>query len=169
MEFTRQQLASQLRDGTGAFLGHRRTAAVLTLVSMTSLAVVALYQLGLLKRLPEPSLPGLDADRVNGSAQAYALLNTPDAVLGLSSYAATLGLAAMGGPDRARTQPWIPLGLAGKAGFDAFQAATLTRKSWVEFRAFSLYSLVTVAATFLALPIVVPEAWSAWHQLESPR
>ena len=165
MKLTRQQLGLQLREGTGEFLGHRRKVVVLVLVSMTSLAVIALYQLGLLKRLPAPSLPGLDAEKVNGSAQAYALLNTPDAVLGLGSYAATLGLVAMGGPDRARTQPWIPLALAAKASFDTIQAATLTRKSWVEFQAFSLYSLITVAATFLALPFVVPEARSAWHQL----
>ena len=164
-----QQLASQLCGGAGEFLGHRRTAVVLVLVSMRSLAVVALYQPGLLRRLPEPSLPGLDAEKVNGSAEACALLNTPDAVLGLGSYAATLGLVAMGGPGRARTQPWMPLALAAKAGFDTVQAATLTRKSWVEFRAFSLYNLVTVAATFLALPIVVPEARSAWHQLKRPR
>ena len=134
---------------------------MLALVSMGSLAVVALYQLGVIKSLPEPPLPGLDAEKVNGSAEAYQLLEMPDAVLGLGSYAATLGLIAMGGADRAETQPYLPLALAAKAGLDTFQAAALTRKSWVNFRAFSLYSLVTVAATFLALPTVLPEAWAA--------
>ena len=160
-----RQLALELRNGTDAFLEHRRTAAALALVSMTSLAVVALYQLGVIKELPEPELPGLDAEKVNGSAEAYQLLNIPDAVLGLGSYAATLGLTAMGGSDRARTQPWIPLALAAKAGLDTLQAATLTRKSWVKFRAFSLYSLVTVLATFLTLPLVVPEALAAGRKV----
>jgi hypothetical protein len=160
-----RQLGVELRSATDDFLGHRRTGAVLAIVSMASLGIVALYQLGVLQRLPEPPLPGLDAEKVNGSAQAYALLQTPDAVLGLGSYAVTLGLVAMGGADRVQTQPLLPLALAAKAGLDTFQAATLTGKSWVSFRAFSLYSLITVAATFLTLPTVLPEALAAWRHL----
>lgn len=162
---TSQELGRELRDGTGNFLDHRRAGVVLAMVSMASLAIVALYQLGMLKRLPEPPIPGLDAEKVNGSTEAYHLLKTPDAVLGLGSYAATLGLVAMGGANRAQTQPWLPLALAAKAALDTFQAASLTRKSWVNYRAFSLYSLITATATFLTLPIVLPEAYAAWRNL----
>jgi hypothetical protein len=164
MKLTGQKLGDELRDGTGDFLCCRRVAASLAVVSIASLGVVALYQLGIFRRLPEPPFPGLNAEKVNGSAEAYALLCTPDAVLGLGSYAATLGLAAMGGANRARTTPWIPLALAAKAGLDALQAAALTRKSWVHYRALSLYSLVTALATFLTLLAVVPEATAAWRK-----
>ncbi len=160
-----QQLGRELRGGTGDFLAHRRAGVVLALVSMASLAIVVLYQLGILKRLPDPAVPGLDAEKVNGSTEAYGLLQTPDAVLGLGSYAATLGLVAMGGADRARTLPWVPLALAAKAGLDTWQAASLTRKSWVNYQAFSLYSLITASATFLTLPTVLPEAMAAWRSL----
>ena len=44
-----RELGLELRDGTDEFLDHRRTATVLALVSMTSLAMVALYQLGVIK------------------------------------------------------------------------------------------------------------------------
>jgi hypothetical protein len=165
MKITGQKLGEELRDGTGGFLCCRRVAASLTAMSMASLGVIALYQLGIFRGLPEPPFPGLNAEKVNGSTEAYALLNTPDAVLGLGSYAATLGLAAMGGANRARTTPWIPLAFAAKAGLDALQAATLTRKSWVRYRAFSLYSLVTALATFLALPAIMPEARTAWREI----
>ena len=165
MTLTSRQLGRELRDGTGDFLDHRRAGVVLAMVSMASLAAVALYQIGVLKHLPEPPIPGLDAEKVNGSTEAYQLLKTPDAVLGLGSYAATLGLVAMGGADRAKAQPWIPLALAAKAGLDALQAAALTRRSWVNYRAFSFYSLITVAATFLTLPTVLPEAYAAWRNL----
>ena len=158
------QLSQELRHGSGDFLEHRRAAAMLTLLGMTSLATVALYQLGVSRRLPEPDLPALDAEKVNGSAEAYGLLKTPDALLGLGSYAATLGLIGMGGKERARTQPWIPLALLAKAGMDTMQAAVLTRKSWVNYRAFSLYSLITVLSTFLTLPLVLPEAGAAWRR-----
>jgi hypothetical protein len=169
VKMTAQQLGRELRAGTGNFLGHRRVAASLTLVGMASLAVISLYQIGILKRLPEPSISGLDAGKVNGSEEAYGILNTPDAVLGLGSYAATLGLITMGGPNRARLQPWIPLALAAKAGLDSFQAGALTGKSWLKFRAFSLYSLVTALSTFLVLPIVLPEARAAWKKIKGFR
>jgi hypothetical protein len=159
------KLGAELRHGSGDFLEQRRTAASLALAGIASLGVVTLYQLGILDHLPEPSWPRLNAEKVNGSAQAYHLLDTPDAVLGLGSYAMTLGLAAMGGADRSKSRPWIPLALCAKAAMDVCQAAMLTRKSWVKYRAFSLYSLITAAATLFALPAVIPEAVAAGRQL----
>jgi hypothetical protein len=165
MKMTASELSRELRESSGEFLGSRRAATVLTMVGMASLAAVALYQFGVLRRLPEPGLPALDAEEVNGSAEAYGILETPDAVLGLGSYAVTLGLIAMGGRDRAQTQPWIPVALAAKCGLDSAQAATLTAKSWLHFRSFSLYSLITALSTFLVFPLVFPEAQAAWNRL----
>jgi hypothetical protein len=158
-------LGEQLRGDTGEFMQHRRAAALLTLLGMASLGAIALYQVGVFKRLPEPPLSVLDAEKVNGSPEAYGIFDTPDAVLGLGSYAATLGLTAMGGAKRAHTHPWIGLALAAKSLLDSLQAASLTRKSWIRFRGFSLYSLITALSTFLVLPLVLPEARAAWHRL----
>lgn len=160
-----EQLSYELRFGSDEALQRRRMVARLTLLTLSSMGVMTLYQLGVIKHLPEPPLPGLDAEKVNGSAQAYSLLSTPDAVLGLGSYAATLGLAAMSGKNRADHRPWIPLALAAKAGVDLLQAAHLARKSWTDYRSFSLYSLVAVAATFATLPLVLPEAIIAFGKL----
>jgi hypothetical protein len=169
IKMTAQEPGRELRDGRGDFLGHRRAAASLILVAMASLATIALYQMGIFKRLPEPSSFILDAGKINGSTEAYKILNAPDAVLGLGSYAATLGLIAMGGPDRARLQAWIPLALAAKSGLDSLQVGVLTGKSWLKFRAFSLYSLVTALCTLLVLPIVLPEARTAWRTFKASR
>jgi hypothetical protein len=162
MKPTGRQLSLELREDRGNFLRHRRVTAACALISMASLGSIALYQLGVFRRLPEPPLPGLDAEKVHGSAEAYRIFGTPDAVLGLGSYAATLGLAAMNGTNRAETHPWIPLALAAKASLDALQAAALTCKSWSRFKCFSLYSLVAALATWAALPAVMPEARVAW-------
>jgi hypothetical protein len=91
----------------------------LSLAAIGSMGMIVLYQTGIIKHLPEPPLPGLDADTVDAAAQAYAYFMTPDGVLGLGNYAVTLGLAAMGGQNRARTHPWIPLALAAKVALDA--------------------------------------------------
>lgn len=157
------ELSRALREGDGPFLSRRRGVVGLSLVSIASMGVITLYQTGIIKHLPEP--PGFDADKVDASPEAYAYFAIPDAALGLGSYAATLGLAAMGGPDRAATQPWIPLALAAKALFDAGQAGKLTIDQWTKHRAFCSYCLVAAAATFAALPLALPEARAAWQQL----
>ncbi|MDQ6644714.1 MAG: vitamin K epoxide reductase, partial [Chloroflexota bacterium] len=98
----------------------------LSLAAVGSMGLIILYQMGIIKNIPNPSLPGFDAAKVDASAEAYAKLATPDGAIGLASYAVTIGLAAMGEEDRAYEQPWIPLALAAKVGFDAVQAGMLT-------------------------------------------
>ena len=159
---TARKLSEDLRHGRGEFLAQRRWAALLSLTTISSMMLITLYQVGILKHLPEPPLPKLDTDKVNGSDQAYSMLALPDAVLGLGSYAATLGLVAMGGHERART-------LAGKALVAAVQAGKLTRDSWLKHRAFSIYSLVAAAATLATLPLVAPEAAAAFRSWKRGR
>jgi len=126
---------------------------------------IALYQLGLIRHLPDPPLPMMNADRVDGSAEAYERFRIPDAVLGFGSYAVTMALAAMGGTRRARETPWIPLALAAKIAFDASNAGKLSVDQWTKHRAFCLWCLLAAAATFATVPLVIPEAVEAARTL----
>ena len=119
------ELSQQLRHGTGDYMAQRRGIVSLSMVAVGSMGLITLYQMGIIKHLPEPPLPGLDADKVDASSEAYSRFSTPDGVLGLGNYAITMGLAAMGGQERARTKPWIPLAMAAKVGFDLSQAIRL--------------------------------------------
>lgn len=158
-------LSRELREGDSPTLRRRRGIVGLTLCAAGAMGLMSLYQMGVIEHVPEPGLPKVDSDRVNASAQAYEHFSTPDAVLGFGSYAATMTLAAMGGADRARTRPWIPLALAAKVGFDVVQATRLTVSEWRSFRAFCFWCLTATAATFATVPLVVPEARAAWRQL----
>ncbi len=157
-----RELSEARRHDRGEFLAHRPGVAVLALTAMASLALVALYQLGNLKRLRHRPLPPFDTRKVHASDQAYALLDLPDAVLGLGSYAATLGLTPIGGNERAKTHSWIPLALAGKALLDAAQAGKPTRDAWVKHGALSICSFSAAAATLATRPL--PEARAAWQR-----
>ena len=126
---------------------------------------IALYQLGLIRHLPDPPLPMMNADRVDGSAEAYERFRIPDAILGFGSYAVTMALAAMGGTRRARETPWIPLALAAKIAFDASNAGKLSVDQWTKHRAFCLWCLLAAAATFATVPLVIPEAVEAARTL----
>ncbi len=160
---TPEELGLSLRHGAG--MARRRAMIGASLAALGSLGVIALYQLGLIAHLPDPPLPGFDADKVHGSAEAYAILSTPDAMLGLGSYAATAALAAMGAPDRATTRPWIPLALAAKVAFDLAQAGRLTLNEVTKQHALSAWSLLTTGATLTTAALVVPEARAAAQQL----
>lgn len=158
-------LSRQLRQGSGTFLGQRRGAVALSLLAAGSMGVIALYQTGIIKHLPDPPLRVFDSDRIDASAEAYSMLSTPDAVLGLGSYAATLALAAMGGEDRERTRPWIPLALAGKLAFDLAQAVRLSVQQWGHFHAFCIWCLLAAGSTVATVPLIIPETLAALRQL----
>ena len=159
------ELSRELRTESTPDLARRRGIVALSLVASASMGVIALYQMGLLKHLPEPRLPIFDADRVDASAEAYKRFSTPDAILGFGSHAATMGLAAMGGSDRARKAPWIPLALAAKVGFDVANAARLTVVQWKQHRAFCLWCLIAASATFAMAPLVICETKNAFQAL----
>lgn len=158
------RLSKELRQGTGPSLDRRRRILALTLTSAGSMGLISLYQMGVLRHIPEPPLPRLDADRVDASEEAYEKLQSPDAAIGFASYAVTALLAAAGEPARARTQPWLPLAMAAKIGFDAAQAAKLSWDQWARHRAFCSWCLLAAGATFATVPLAVAEVRETLHQ-----
>lgn len=162
-----ERLSLELRTSSDPDLERRRKVAILALGASASMAVISLFQLGITRGIPEPNFPLLDAEKVDSAEQAYAKLQMPDGPLGLVSYAATLALAAAGGPERWKTHPVIPLALAAKATVDAAQAARLTYDQWAKHRAFCSWCLGAAAATFVTLPLTIPEARKAWKELRS--
>lgn len=95
-----EAVSDALRRGSSPFLDARRRTAVLQTAAAGTLAVVGLYQFGVLKSVPEPSWPGLGTDRVDASGEAYQMLRTPDATLGIASAGVSLVPAGMGSATR---------------------------------------------------------------------
>ena len=162
-----EEVSSDLRTGRGDALRRRRRVGAMALSAAGSMGVVAAYQMGLLKHLPEPPLAALDADKVDASGEAYQYLKTPDAALGLASYAATLVLAGMGSDRRAQERPWIPLALAAKVGLDAVSGLYLTVEQASKHRRFCSWCLLAAGLSTAMVPQVVPEARTAWGHLRS--
>lgn len=159
------ELSRELRTDHAESMERRRKVAGLSLIAAGAMGVIAAFQTGLIKHLPEPPLPLLDADKVDASSEAYGKLSLPDGVVGLGSYAATMALAAMGGADRTRRAPWIPLALAAKVAIDSVNAGKLTIDQWAKHRAFCSYCLLGAAATFAMIPLVLPDARAALREL----
>ena len=156
-----EKVSDELRLGRSRFLDGRRRVAAMSLLSSASLGVVAAYQVGILRRIPEPPLPVLDADRVDASGEAYGFLLTPDAALGMVNAAVTLVLAGMGRADRASRTPWIPLAMAAKVTLDAVSAGFLTLEQASKHRRFCTWCLIAAAASLPMIAAAVPEASAA--------
>lgn len=160
-----EELGRALREGNEPFLQKRRWIVGLALYNIAAMGAISLFQMGILKHVPEVPLPGEDADKINGSAQAYEILQTPDAVLAIGSYAATAALAAMGPPDRAKTLPWAALGMGLKALGDAAFAIKLLIDQPTKYKAYCTWCVTGALATLAAVPLALPEARAAWKRL----
>lgn len=158
------KLGRELRTGSGPFLNRRRNILGLSLFSSAVLGCIALYQMGVLKKLPEPRWRGFNAEKIHGSAQAYSILAIPDAVLGLASYAVTACLAGRGSENRWRTHPSMPIGMGLKVLADAAFAGKLTVDECRNFRSLSLWSLLVAGAAMTALSLAIPETKAALRQ-----
>lgn len=149
-----EQLSETLRSDRSSHMRNRRAIAALSLLAAAPLGVVALWQLGLIRKLPDPPLKSFDAEKVNGAAQAYDKFSTPDAILGIGSLAATMALAGMGGPDRGRI---VTLAMAGKVVLDAIVAGKLTIDQATKYRAFCILCLLSAGATAAMVPFAIAE------------
>lgn len=163
------RVSDDLRRGEHPFLTYRRAIAGLTTAASAALAQVGLYQFGLLRNVPEPRWSWLGADRVDASPEAYDVLRTPDAALGLVSSAATLVLVGMGDRDRARKTPWVPLAAAAKTAADAAGGVYLFAEQVTRHRRICSWCTVAALAQVATLPLALPEARAAWRTLREGR
>lgn len=158
-----EAVSDALRRLDSPDLTRRRQAAGLVLSALGSLGLVAAYQFGLLRHVPEPPLAVLDATNVDASGEAYQLFGTPDSTLGLASYAVTLALLGTGSADRATTAPLLPLLAAGKAALDVVSSGYLFAEQVSSHRRLCGWCTLAAAASVAVLPLTLPEARTAYR------
>jgi len=142
---------------------------VADLTAIAALGIVAVYQAGLLRHLPDPPLGAAASDRVAGSPRAYWTLHTPDSALGIANYAATLVLATAGSAERYRNKPWLSYLFAAKLLADGMVAMVLLDEEWRSRDGFCTWCLVASGAALLAAPAGIPEALAATRCLRRQR
>lgn len=96
-------------------------------LALATLAPVALYQTGILPRLPDPPLRLFDSKRITTSDAAHPL-GIPDGLLGLASFGSTLALALL-----ARRHQTAKQLLGAKLTLDASAAAFSAGRQVVSF------------------------------------
>lgn len=159
-------LSRELREGRSADLTRRRWTIGLSIAGTAIGGVVALYQTGIIGRLPD-ILPGriFDAEKVDASDYAYKRMQMPDAPLMMITYAAIAALAAAGGAERATRQPALPLALAAKAWYDLVTCLRLGQEEWAENKALCSWCQVATLISAITAALSLPEAIRAGRAL----
>ncbi len=157
------QLSRELREDDSPELSARRTLVALSLVGTVAAQVVSLYQVGLVKRLPDLPFRPFDTNKVDASDYAYRRFQVPDAFLMLCSYSTTALLAAMGGKERYKTQKWLPILTFAKVLVDVLGAIELGREEWKDNKALCVYCQCATLASLVSLWVAWPEAKRAWR------
>ncbi len=161
------ELSRELRQGTSPDLAKRRLIVGLSLVGTLMAQIVSLYQVGLIKHLPDPPLGIFDSDKVDASDYAYKRFATPDGFLMLISYSTTAWLAGAGGEERAKTNPAWSLLMGAKIALDLVSAAELAREEWNDNKKLCAYCQTATLASVASLALAIPEivrAWESWRQ-----
>ncbi len=112
-------------------------------IALATLIPVALYQTGMIQRLPDPPGSWFASERITRSKGAYPL-GIPDALPGLASYSATLALAFLA--------PGYPLArrlLGPKLALDGAVAGFNFAKQIVQYRKLCSWCSATSLATAL--------------------
>lgn len=161
------RLSRELREGTSPDLTRRRAGIALSLAGAVIGGVVAAYQTGLIKHLPDV-LPGRvwDAEKVDASDYAYQNLQQPDAPMMLVNYGLTAMALAAGGKDRAEQNPALPLVATGKAAVDLALCGALAVQEWRENKALCSWCQVATVISAATLALTLPEAARAIRRPE---
>ena len=91
-----QELRQELQESTHPDMRRRRGIILLSLVGIVAMALIALFQTGLIEHLPDPPLASFNSEKVNSSDTAFRY-GVPDGTFGLASLAINLprrGLSA---------------------------------------------------------------------------
>ena len=156
-------LRRALQEDASEDMALRRAITVVSLVGITSMAIVSLFQMGAIKHLPDPPTrrPNWRSDQVNSSDEAYGW-GMPDAPLTVFAHGANMSFAAAGPPNRWRDRPWLPI-LATLSA--AVQAAVAAKYLFYQMprveKAWCPYCIVDALTHFATLALTLPETAKA--------
>ncbi len=160
-----RQLRLELQYGDGGHLRHRRGIVGISLIGMASMAIVSMFQAGIIRHLPDPPSRKFHSDKVNSSETAYGW-GTPDGPVSMAAHALNVVMATLGGKERMKNQPIIPVVSAVKAGAEAvvsvkylFHQMPFVEKAWCG------YCIVDALAHIGTFMLTLPEAGEALEQL----
>jgi uncharacterized membrane protein len=159
-ELKPQQLRHAVQDDAGPEMRLRRGIFGVSLHGIASMAIVGLYQLGVIRHLPDPRTrrPHFHSDKVNASDEAFGY-GMPDGPLTIAAHAFNIALAAAGPPNRYRKRPWLSLLATAASGAQAAVAAKYLFYTMPKVdKAWYPYCITDALTHFATFALTLPEA-----------
>lgn len=131
----------------------------LALIGCAVASYLAAAQLGIVGRVWDPIFGPASSHAVLFSSISQ-MLPVPDAALGAVTYALEAGLAAVGGTDRWRRDPWLVLAMGGLLALLALASVALVLIQPLVVHAGCTLCLASAAISFA-------NAWLGWDEVAS--
>jgi len=150
-----EKIINTLRKDKSKSLKRRRKLAILSSIGLFDFTIISLFQLGVIRHLPD--VPGklFDSDSVNSSPKAYAL-GFPDGPLSALIYAAILILIGYKGDKKSGRPGWANWALFLLVTGHAAGAADYL-KDMIRQKKICPYCLVGTIINFASLPLAYGE------------
>lgn len=157
-------IRSQLRHGKSKSLQRKRKIALLSVIGMVDFGIISLYQLGVIRHLPD--LPGkvFDSDKANASHKAYAM-GVPDGPVSAALYGLNLVLASAGGSRKSNRHPVFDVLLGGVVAGSALASISYMYNMVTRQEVACPYCITGAAINFAMVPYVLPEVKKSWRKL----
>lgn len=153
-------IGSEIRTSTARAMRQRRRVATLAALGAADFLLGAMFQTGVVKRLPDVALPHVDARAVMGSRAGYPW-GIPDTPLALAFQGGLMALAVARGPRR--HPAWdVALGAAcivGAVGAIGYAS------QMVRLRKLCLYCTFATAVSLATVPAAWPLMRAGWRAL----
>lgn len=149
-----------LRNGISKSLKRRRKIITLSAVGLIDFSIISLYQVGVIKKLPD--LPGkiFDSNKVNASEDAY-MMGVPDGPVSAGLYTLNMILAAYGGGEKAGRPMWSDILLSGVALANAGGAVYYLKNMITKQKKACPYCILGAGLNFAIVPYAFQELKSS--------
>jgi len=152
-----------LRGGDDESLRRRRRIAGLAGFAIADFLLGALYQTGVVRRLPDPPIRGVDSLGVMGSRVGYPF-GIPDAPIAIVGNAITMALAGAGGTLQTGRRPVADVAL-GVATIGGAVAASGFMVAMARQRRVCVYCVAAASAMIAMAPLAWPGLRAGWRAL----
>lgn len=158
-------IRKQLRDGNSKSLNRKRKIALLSVIGLVDFGIISLYQLGVIRHLPD--FPGkiFDSDKVNASHKAYAT-GVPDGTISATLYGINLVLASAGGTSKSNRHPILDVLLGGVVIGSALGGLNYLLNMVKEQERACPYCITGATINFAMVPYVIPVVKKGIQQLK---
>lgn len=145
-------------------LDKRRTIVWLSALGLLDFSLISLYQVGVIKKLPDVPGKFFDSNKVNAAPEAY-MMGVPDGPVSALVYAGTMVLATAGGTEASGRKPVLDVLLGAAIAGNAAGAAYYLYDMIFRQKKICLYCVTGAVINFASAAIIAPVVKKSWQKL----